>query len=95
MVGHHLDETGQPWILNLASAEYSRPPSRIPSDMVTCQFLEDKGGRSEACLLADAHGTMARVLEHDLQSPEQLWLRRGVRYNPERGPGCRFHRPRG
>ena len=102
LVGRHLDETGQPWILNLASAEYSQTALHgIPSDkVVTCQFLEDKGGqfRSVSAFAKAARGAMARhVLEHDLQSPEQLtgFGELGYVHNPEKSaPGLLvFTRP--
>ena len=102
MVGRHLDETGQPWILNLASAEYSQTALHgTPSDnVVTCQFLEDKGGqfRSVSAFAKAARGAMARhVLEHDLQSPEQLtgFGELGYVHNPEKSaPGLLvFTRP--
>ena len=102
MVRRHLDETGQPWILNLASAEYSQTALHgRPSDkVITCQFLEDKGGqlRSVSAFAKAARGAMARhVLEQDLQSPEQLTGFGGLGYvhNPEKsGPGLLvFTRP--
>jgi cytoplasmic iron level regulating protein YaaA (DUF328/UPF0246 family) len=102
MVGRHLHETGQHWILNLASAEYSQTALHgRPSDkIVTCQFLEDKGGqfRSVSAFAKAARGTMARhVLEHDLKSPEELVGFRGLGYahNPEKSaPGLLiFTRP--
>lgn len=102
LAGRHLDETGQPWILNLASAEYSQTALHgIPSDnVVTCQFLEDKGGqfRSVSAFAKAARGAMARhVLEHDLQSPEQLtgFGELGYVHNPEKSaPGLLvFTRP--
>ena len=102
MVGRHLDETGQPVILNLASAEYSQTALHgRPSDkVVTCQFLEDKGGqfRSVSAFAKAARGAMARhVLEHDLQLPEELvgFHDLGYTYNPEKsGPGLLvFTRP--
>ncbi|MGB2230141.1 MAG: YaaA family protein [Flavobacteriales bacterium] len=102
MVGRHLDETGQLWILNLASAEYSQAALHgMPSDkVVTCQFLEDKRGklRSVSAFAKAARGAMARhVLEHDLQLPEQLTGFCGLGYvhNPEKSaPGLLvFTRP--
>ena len=102
MVGRHLDKTGQPWILNLASAEYSQTALHgRPSDkVVTCQFLEDKGGqfRSVSAFAKAARGAMARhVLEHDIQLPEQLtgFCGLGYAHNPEKSaPGLLvFTRP--
>ncbi len=91
MVGRHLHETGQRWILNLASAEYSQTAlhGRPSEEVVTCQFLEDKGGqfRSVSAFAKAARGAMARhVLEHDLKSPEELVGFRGLGYahNPEK-----------
>jgi cytoplasmic iron level regulating protein YaaA (DUF328/UPF0246 family) len=102
MVGRHLDKTGQPWILNLASSEYSQTALHgRPSDkVVTCQFLEDKGGqfRSVSAFAKAARGAMARhVLEHDIQLPEQLtgFCGLGYAHNPEKSaPGLLiFTRP--
>ena len=102
IVGRHLDETGQPWILNLASAEYSQTALHgRPSDkVITCQFLEDKDGqfRSVSAFAKAARGAMARhVLEHDLQSPEQLtgFSDLGYLHNPAKSaPGLLvFTRP--
>ena len=102
MVGRHLVETGQPWILNLASAEYSQTALHgMPSDkVVTCQFLEDKSGklRSVSAFAKAARGAMARhVLEHNLQSPEELvgFRELGYTHNPEKSaPGLLvFTRP--
>ena len=102
MVGRHLGETGKPWILNLASAEYSQTAlhGRPYDDVATCQFLEDKGGklRSVSAFAKVARGAMARhVLEHDFQSPEQLvgFRELGYTHNPEKSaPGLLvFTRP--
>ena len=102
MVGRHLVETGQPWILNLASAEYSQTAlhGRPTDEVVTCQFLEDKGGqfRSVSAFAKAARGAMARhVLEHDIQLPEQLtgFCGLGYAHNPEKSaPGLLvFTRP--
>ena len=102
MVGRHLVETGQSWILNLASAEYSQTALHgMPSDkVVTCQFLEDKSGklRSVSAFAKAARGAMARhVLEHNLQSPEELvgFRELGYTHNPEKSaPGLLvFTRP--
>ena len=91
MVGRHLGETGQPWILNLASAEYSQTAlhGRPTNEVFTCQFLEDKGGklRSVSAFAKAARGAMARhVLEHDLRSPEELvgFRELGYTHNPEK-----------
>jgi cytoplasmic iron level regulating protein YaaA (DUF328/UPF0246 family) len=75
----------------LASAEYSQTAlhGRPSEEVVTCQFLEDKGGqfRSVSAFAKAARGAMARhVLEHDLKSPEELVGFRGLGYahNPEK-----------
>ena len=102
LVGGHLHESRQSWILNLASAEYSQTAlhGRPSEKVVTCQFLEDKGGqfRSVSAFAKAARGAMARhVLEQDLTSPHELvgFRELGYAHNPEKSaPGLLvFTRP--
>ena len=102
LVGRHLHESRQSWILNLASAEYSQTAlhGRPSEKVVTCQFLEDKGGqfRSVSAFAKAARGAMARhVLEQDLTSPHELvgFRELGYAHNPEKSaPGLLvFTRP--
>ena len=102
LVERHLDGTGQPWILNLASAEYSQTAlhGRSTNKVITCQFLENKSGqfRSVSAFAKAARGAMARhVLENDLQLPEELmgFHDLGYTHNPEKSaPGLLvFTRP--
>ena len=68
---------GTPQILNLASAEYGDVAlyGRPAADVISCAFLEQKGGamKSVSAYAKAARGAMARfVLTHDIQDAKEL-----------------------
>jgi len=68
---------GTPKILNLASAEYGDVAlhGRPDGDVISCAFLERKGGalKSVSAYAKAARGAMARfVLTHDIQGAKEL-----------------------
>ena len=80
---------GTPKVLNLASAEYGDVAlhGRPAADVVTCAFLERKGGalKSVSSYAKAARGAMARfVLTNDIQDANELEEFDGLGYRIDR-----------
>ena len=72
-----LEESGSPFLINVASGEYSRAANlnQIKGKIITCEFKEGKNGEYKAIMTfaKKARGMMSRfIIENQINEPEDL-----------------------
>lgn len=72
-----IEESGSPYLINVASAEYSRAANlkQIKAKIITCEFKEGKDGEYKAIMVfaKKARGMMSRfIIENQINEPEHI-----------------------
>lgn len=72
-----IEESGSPYLINLASAEYSKAANlkQIKAKIITCEFKEGKNGEYKAIMTfaKKARGMMSRfIIANQINEPEHL-----------------------